>query len=226
MKYGLLKTTLLDYPGKVASVLFTGGCNLRCPYCHNPELVHAKEDSNLLSGEEIGAFLKKRASVLGGVVITGGEPLLHGEEIIAMIDKIHSLGLPVKVDTNGLFPELLPKLKADFIAMDLKTSPSRYGELGCRVEDYVGKLTRSARWIIDSGVEHQFRTTLSEELITAEDVDAMVPLLRGCKEHRITPFRPGKTLSPDWETKQPPSGEYVKMIEQLFINNKIPSYTA
>jgi pyruvate formate lyase activating enzyme len=226
MKFGLQKTTLLDFPGRVAAVLFTGGCNLRCPYCHNPDLIFDPEGEDLLTEDEIESFLNKRASVLGGVVISGGEPLIHGDKIISLCDKIHSLNLSVKIDTNGLFPDLLPLLKADFIAMDIKTSPSRYGELGCSLPDFEERLTRSAHWIINSGIDHHFRTTLCEDFMGEKDVSAMASLIKGCKEHRITPFRPGMTLSPEWSDKNPPTEEYVKEIERLFINKGIPSHIA
>ncbi len=225
MRFGLQKTTLLDFPGRVAAVLFTEGCNLRCPYCHNPDLIGGGNDG-LLDRGEISAFLKKRAPVLGGVVITGGEPLLHGDRIGDLIEEIHSLDLKVKIDTNGLFPDLLPALQADFIAMDLKTAPSRYGELGCKAPDYEAKLRRSARWIIESGLEHQFRTTVCEEFVRENDIVEMAGILKGCREHRLTPFRPGITLSPEWEQKAPPSDEYMQRIEELFINKEIPSYRA
>jgi pyruvate formate lyase activating enzyme len=226
MKFGLLKTTLLDYPGRVASVIFTPLCNLRCPYCHNPELVFNQDDSDLLSREEISAFLNKRASVLGGVVISGGEPLLHGEVLIELIEEIHSHNLKVKIDTNGLFPGWLPKLKADFIAMDLKTSPKRYEELGFKGDNCGELLDQSARYIKESGVAHQFRTTLSEDLVSPEDINLMVPLLSGCSEHRITPFKPGHTLSEQWQKKAPPKESYINLMVNLFKEKGIPSYLA
>ncbi len=226
MRFGLQKTTLLDYPGKVAAILFTAGCNLRCPYCHNPELVDGGGDGGMLSREEVSAFLKKRAPVLGGVVISGGEPLLHAAALTGLIAEIHDLGLMVKIDTNGLFPDALPRLGADFIAMDLKTAPSRYGELGCRTPGYEEKLRRSARWIIESGIDHQFRTTVCGEFVGEGDVPEMADLLAGCGEHRLTPFRPGVTLNGEWEDRISPGRNYMDRIEELFIKNKIPSYQA
>ncbi|MBI9100514.1 MAG: radical SAM protein, partial [Spirochaetaceae bacterium] len=118
-KAALLKTTLLDYPGEVASILFTPGCNLRCPYCHNPSLVnHRGNDENLRSINELKDFLQKRQHLLGAVVISGGEPLLY-EGTKDLVDYIKSLGLKVKIDTNGLYPERLRKLNVDYIAMDI-----------------------------------------------------------------------------------------------------------
>ena len=206
--------------------MFTPLCNLRCPYCHNPDLVLNEEEDSLLSREEISLFLNKRAAVLGGVVITGGEPLLHGEILIDLIEEIHSHGLKVKIDTNGLFPDRLPILKADYIAMDIKTSPSRYKELGYEGNDCEQKLTASARYIIENFPDHQFRTTLSELLISPGDVEKMIPLLTGCREHRITPFRPGNTLSRLWQNKTPPEESFSRRVVELFIKNGIPSYLA
>ena len=111
---GIQKSTLLDFPGEIASTLFTLGCNLRCPYCHNPELVESINTSTLLSWDTIIKYLKKRKNVLGGVCITGGEPLLT-PQIEDIIKEIHNLGLKVKIDTNGTLPETLKNLRVDFV---------------------------------------------------------------------------------------------------------------
>lgn len=224
MEFGLHKTTLLDYPGRVAAVVFLPGCNLRCPYCHNPELVSGSMEYGSYSREEISAFLIKRAPVLGGVVISGGEPLLHRDLVTELIEEIHSYDLAVKIDTNGLCPDALTGIEADFIAMDIKTAPSRYPELGWGGDDAAERLQASARYIIEKSPSHQFRTTLCPEFVTKRDVDEMAPIIRGCREHRLTPFRPGKTLSPLWENKPSPSADYCQMIEKAFLERSIPSY--
>ena len=130
--YGLQKTTLLDYPHEVASTIFIFGCNFRCPYCHNPELVKDTGKIEPIEWSEVLKFLKKRKNHLGGVCITGGEPLLN-EELINIVKEIHSIGLKVKIDTNGSKPEFLKKLNADYIAMDIKTSLEKYSMI-----DYKG----------------------------------------------------------------------------------------
>jgi pyruvate formate lyase activating enzyme len=120
---GFIKQSLIDYPGKIASVIFTAGCNLRCPYCHNPELVDLNENTSLLDQNEILTYIKDNAVLLDAVVITGGEPLMH-PDVFDFIHKIKNLGLLVKIDTNGTNPEALKKIidekLVDFIAMDVK----------------------------------------------------------------------------------------------------------
>jgi pyruvate formate lyase activating enzyme len=126
--YGLVKTTLLDFPGLVAAVVFTAGCNLRCPWCQNPGLVHAPWDEGLLSGDEVLAFLEKRKPVLQGVVVTGGEPLVH-PGLADFLDRVRALGYRVKLDTNGTFPDRLAAVapgRVDYLAFDLKNAPSAY----------------------------------------------------------------------------------------------------
>jgi len=207
-KAALLKTTLLDYPGEVASMIFTPGCNLRCPYCHNPELVFPNKDSSeLLPLESIRDFLKKRASLIGGVVITGGEPLIH-EDLPLLINYIHSLDLKVKIDTNGLFPDQLKKVDADYIAMDLKTSPDHYYRLG--LQGNKNRLVESIEYIKGSGINHEFRTTVSKTIVSPEDVHKMASLLKGAEHWYLTPFKPGITLDPSFSELQPPSSAYME----------------
>ncbi len=128
MRIGLVKTSLVDFPAEVAAALFIRGCNLRCPYCHNPELVLGPEPPGLLDPEEVLAFLHRRKNVLGGVCVSGGEPLLH-PELPEFLREIRHLGLKVKLDTTGTLPEALGRIEADYIAMDLKTVPEKYGLL-------------------------------------------------------------------------------------------------
>ena len=125
---GLVKTSLIDFPGEVAAVVFSFGCNLRCPFCHNPTLVNGSHPEDFISRGEILSFLKKRRNVLGGVCITGGEPLLHSD-LVLLITEIKALGLKVKLDTNGTVPDRLREVKADYVAIDFKTSPEKYGLL-------------------------------------------------------------------------------------------------
>ncbi|MBN2658523.1 MAG: anaerobic ribonucleoside-triphosphate reductase activating protein [Spirochaetales bacterium] len=205
---GLLKTTLLDYPGEVASVVFTPGCNLRCPYCHNPGLVDPQNfPADLFPIEEIRSFLRKRASLIGGVVITGGEPLIH-EDLQTLIDFIHSLDLKVKVDTNGLYPERLKEINADYIAMDLKTSPEHYYRLG--LQGNKNRLKESIEYIIGSGIPYEFRTTVAEEIVSIEDMKKMTVLLKDAEQWFLTPFKPGETLDPSYAGKKSPSSFYME----------------
>jgi pyruvate formate lyase activating enzyme len=201
---GFQKVTLLDYPGEVASTLFTYGCNMRCPFCHNPELVTGSMGSETAFGpEEIYAYLEKRKNLLGGVCITGGEPLIH-DDLDVMIAKIQELGLKVKLDTNGILHEKLKKLKPDYIAMDIKTSPRKYPDLGFTGKSNAGELAaESASWIIASGIDHEFRTTVVPELVTADDIREIVRLIKGAKRYFLAQFRNTKLLSVEWEKKLP-----------------------
>lgn len=124
-RLGLVKTTLLDYPGEVAATIFTPGCNLRCPYCHNPDFVSGDPTGEEITLGEFFRFLEKRKGVLGGICITGGEPLIH-KDLGDLIAAVRERGLKVKLDTNGTFPERLASLDVDYIAMDLKTIPDNY----------------------------------------------------------------------------------------------------
>ena len=212
-KAALLKTTLLDYPGEVASILFTPGCNLRCPYCHNSSLVkdpYGSEDLQSIS--KLKEFLVKRQPLLGAVVISGGEPLLY-EGTKDLVDFIKNLGLKVKIDTNGLYPERLRKLNVDYIAMDIKTTPDKYYLLGATKSDY-GKILESIDYIISSGIDHEFRTTVSEDIITESDVEKLTPLLKKCDKWFFTPFIPGNNLDPSYRKKESPSKAYMEKLNR------------
>ena len=155
---GLQKLTLLDYPGKVACTVFTAGCNLRCPFCHNAGLVLPERLWQDVTEEDVFAFLKKRTGILDGVAITGGEPLLHAE-LPAFLRKIKSLGFLVKLDTNGCFPDRLEALLSeglvDRVAMDIKNSPSLYAETaGIPGLDLTG-IERSKNLLLSGTVEYE-----------------------------------------------------------------------
>lgn len=220
---GLQKTTLIDYPGKVAAVIFTPGCNLRCPYCHNPDLVQNIDRSSLIPKEEIESFLKRRSSVLGGVVISGGEPLMFRDDLIELIKYIHSLGMKVKLDTNGTFPRELLSMDVDYIAMDLKTSPKKYPLLGYNIKNTEKILKESLQYIKTCGIDHQIRCTVVDELIDESDVYEMANLLQGIKQLRLTPFRPGNTLDPMYGQKKSPSAAMMQTLKDLFISKGIPT---
>lgn len=167
---GLMKLTLLDFPGHVACTVFLAGCNFRCPFCHNGSLVRGGDIE--ISREELFAFLKKRQGVLDGVCVTGGEPLMN-PDIAELVRGIKELGFLVKLDTNGSYPERLSELllsgAVDYVAMDIKNSPVGYGT-ACGVGLDVEKIKRSAEIIKSSGVEHEFRTTVVKGIHTAADI--------------------------------------------------------
>ncbi len=167
---GMQKLTLIDYPNKLACTLFLHGCNFRCGFCHNPELV-IEENKVKYSKEEILDFLKQRKKYLDGVCITGGEPLLSLDE--NFIREIKEMGYLIKIDTNGCFPEMLKKLidegLVDYVAMDIKSCKEDYKEVTC-VEIQLDKIEESIKIISDSGIDYEFRTTILKKFHNKENV--------------------------------------------------------
>jgi len=223
--YGIQKHTLIDFPGEVACTLFTFGCNFRCPYCHNPELINGKEKLTPVSGEEVIEFLKKRKKLLGGVCITGGEPLMN-KEIIDDIKLFKSLGFKIKIDTNGSFPQNLKKAEADYIAMDIKTSFRKYHYAGYQGrDDIIKKITKSINWIIDSGIDHEFRTTVVPYMVDVDDIKDIIKAIKGAKKYVLSQFRAQKTLESDWSEIKPypliKLEEMKKLVQEFGINCEI-----
>lgn len=167
---GLQKVTLIDYPNKIACTLFLFGCNFRCGFCHNPELVLDKT-SEIYSEEEILDYLRKRTDYLEGVCITGGEPLMSLEE--DFLKKIKDLGYSIKIDTNGSFPEKLKELIekgfVDYVAMDIKAGKDQYSRVANADAD-MNKIENSIKLITNSGIDYEFRTTVVKNLHDIEEV--------------------------------------------------------
>lgn len=187
---GLAKLTLLDYPTKLAATIFLGGCNMRCPFCHNPRLVYLEE--NEISQEEIFKFLKSRIGILEGVCITGGEPLINSD-IEEFIKKIKELGFKVKLDTNGAFPEKLQALiengLIDYVAMDIKNCPEKYPETIGRPSFDVTTIFKSVEILKNGTVPYEFRTTTLREFHTEEDFIKIGKWLEGAPKYFIQPFK-------------------------------------
>ena len=187
---GLRKLTLLDFPGRVACVVFTNGCNFRCPFCHNASLVVPKGGHEDISEDDFFAFLKKRKGVLDGVVITGGEPTLaHG--LYDFIVAVKSAGYPVKLDTNGSFPDKLKPLLTDklldYVAMDIKTTPENYEHVA-GVKADMDALKESIDMIRKSGIPHEFRTTVVKGLHTADDIVSIAKMLGADETYYLQGF--------------------------------------
>ena len=188
---GLQKLTLLDYPGKVACTVFLSGCNLRCPYCHNPALV-LPEQSNApgMPESEVFAFLEQRKGKLDGICITGGEPTLQ-PELPGFLEKLRGLGYAIKLDTNGTNPGMLNRLLHDgilnYVAMDIKNSPSRYAET-CGGADVLSKVRESADLLLNSPTDYEFRTTVCKPLHTEKEMEEVGRWLRGAKRYFLQPF--------------------------------------
>ena len=163
---GIQKMTLLDYPGRVACTVFLGGCNFRCPFCHNSELLDGTAEP-VMSVQELLAFLEKRKGLLDGVCITGGEPTLH-KDLPELLSAIKALGFAVKLDTNGYRPEILQELVGqglvDYVAMDIKNSPDRYAETAGLPNLDISRIEKSMAYLLSGAVDYEFRTTVAEPL--------------------------------------------------------------
>ena len=194
--HGLQKMTLLDFPGRVACTVFLGGCDLRCPYCHNYELATGKVPP-IMEEEELFAFLKKRQGLLDGVAITGGEPCLQ-PGLPAFMAKIRELGFAVKLDTNGTHPDMLETVLrrglADYVAMDVKNSPSKYAlTAGVRTLD-LAPISESIELLKSSGIDYEFRTTVVDELHEAEDFEAIGKWIEGAGKYFLQCFTDRDTV--------------------------------
>ena len=209
---GLQKTSLIDYPDRVASVLFTSGCNLRCPYCHNGELVHSYAGP-FIEEEEVLQTLIERKQYVDSVVVTGGEPTIHNE-LPGFLARLKENGFKVKLDTNGYNPDVLRTCLpyVDYIAMDVKTSPELYPGLG--VED-VSLLVDSIGVIMDSGVDYEFRCTVVPGCVDTETIKEMGELVKGAKLFVFQQYRPDKTLDPSYNMIKPYPDEYIKELETI-----------
>lgn len=196
---GFQKSTLLDYPGKVACILFTYGCNLRCEYCHNPELViFPCQKESIIKEEEIFSFLNSRRDLLDAVVITGGEPTLHND-LIPFIKKIKDMGYLVKLDTNGTRSEIVKEILdldiVDYWAMDIKYEKELYTQNLQESIEYK-EIERSIELIMKRGRDYEFRTTYVKGIHTVESAEGIGKLIKGAKSYYIQNFRPGKTINP------------------------------
>lgn len=191
---GLVKNSLIDYPGKITAVVFTQGCNFRCPYCHNPDLVDLKVKS-VLSEKEFFDFLDKRKGLLDAVTITGGEPTLQ-KDLSDFIRKVKERGFLVKLDSNGTNPRFLQRIldagQVDYVAMDIKNSPERYAEVVGPVK--MEKITESIDIIMSSGVEYEFRTTVLPKLHDEKSFEKIGEMIRGANKYFIQNFRSENTL--------------------------------
>lgn len=196
---GLHKVSLIDYPGKISAIIFTQGCNFRCPYCHNPELVDPKLFEPPMPHEEIFGFLDRRRGKLDAVVVTGGEPTLQ-PNLIPFLRRVKEMGYLVKIDTNGALPEVLENLIAhriaDYIAMDIKAPLEKYAQV-TRTEVDTDRIRRSIDLVMASGIPSEFRTTIVTPLLDREDIRKIGGLIRGTRRFVLQKFVASKKLSED-----------------------------
>ena len=188
--HGLQKMTLLDFPGRVACTVFLGGCDFRCPFCHNFELVDGTAQP-IMDDEELLAFLRKRSGLLDGVAFTGGEPCLH-PGLPDLLRKIRALGFATKLDTNGFHPDMLQDILeqklVDYVAMDVKNSPDKYAAT-CGLDSLdLAPIRRSIELLKSSGVDYEFRTTVVAELHQAADFEAIGRMICGARRYFLQCF--------------------------------------
>lgn len=192
MKFnGFQKLTLLDYPGKVACTLFTAGCNLRCPFCHNASLVTHIDNTNIYNKEEILSYLGKRQGILEGVCISGGEPLMQAE-IEDFIKEVKALGYSIKLDTNGFYPDklisLVEKGLIDYVAVDIKNSYSKYAKTTGIENLDLSPLKRTVEFLLSGKVGYEFRTTIVEGLHTEADILDIGKTIKGAPRYFLQNF--------------------------------------
>ncbi|MDQ5893350.1 MAG: Anaerobic ribonucleoside-triphosphate reductase activating protein [Patescibacteria group bacterium] len=217
---GFEKCTLIDYPGKVACMVYTIGCNFRCPYCHNPELVDETVEVKITE-DQVFDFLDERTKMLDGIVITGGEPTMHGNELIKFMKKVKEKGFLVKLDSNGTNPSVLKEaidLKIiDYIAMDIKSPLSKYTQTVARPVD-VAAIRESIALIMKSAVEYEFRTTVIKAQLSLQDFDEIGQEIKGAKKYFLQKFIPNKLLNPQFRKKATYSDEEFLLLQEKMNN--------
>jgi pyruvate formate lyase activating enzyme len=211
---GFQKTSLLDYPDEISAIIWTIGCDFRCPFCYNRDIVLGKARN--VSEEEVLTFLQKRKGLLDALVISGGEPLMHGN-IAAFIKKVKDLGYLVKIDTNGMHPEeikgLIDQKLVDYVSMDIKAPKNKYDKL-TGVKTDIDKIEKSIEIIKNSAPDYEFRTTFAPELLTKEDILEIAKWLEGSKRFYLQQFKNDVPLiSPKLQNVAPYPKE--KLIETL-----------
>lgn len=195
--HGLQKLSMVDFPNKIAATVFTGGCNLRCPFCHNALLVTRLAESPRIDTEEVLRFLRSRRGLLDGVVLTGGEPLLQ-KGAADFLAQVKDMGFAVKLDTNGCFPEVLAEILdrklVDYVAMDIKNSKEKYAAtVGIPGFD-LAPVEKSIALLMSGNTDYEFRTTVVKELHNAEDIEAIGQWIRGAKRYYLQNFEDSGNL--------------------------------
>jgi pyruvate formate lyase activating enzyme len=207
MKFsGIQKTSLIDFPDRIATVLFTPGCNLRCPFCHNWRIVLDPKPP-FLNEETVIRILEKRKKYVDAVVVTGGEPTIH-KEIPKFLKKLKGKGFAVKLDTNGFFPEVLKECLpfVDYVALDVKTSLEKYGRLGAKeTVDFL----RTVEILKNGKVDYEFRATVVPGFVDEEDIEKMGEIVKGGKCFAFQQFIPGDTLDKTFNNVKPYAAEVI-----------------
>ena len=190
--HGLNKLTLLDFPGLTACTVFTGGCNFRCPFCHNGSLVLAPDGQPVIPEEEVFGYLEKRKGILEGVCVTGGEPTLNAD-LIDFLKKVKAMGYKTKLDTNGTNPDMLIRAveekAVDYVAMDIKNSREKYG-LSVGIKNYdTSKIEKSVSFLLEDRVDYEFSTTVVKEFNDEESFKGIAEWIKGAKKYFLQAFK-------------------------------------
>jgi pyruvate formate lyase activating enzyme len=208
---------LIDYPGKLCAIIFTQGCNFRCPYCHNPELVDPDKYSDLISSEAILEFLETRKGKLDAVSITGGEPTLQ-HELPQYLEEIKKKGFLIKLDTNGTNTDMLKELiisgLVDYFAMDIKGPSDKYHIVAGTYVD-TDHISESIELIKNSGIDYEFRSTLVDNLITSEGIKSMCNSIGNAKRYYLQKFIADKTLDENYSTAHTISQDKMQILKNL-----------
>ena len=222
---GLQKLTLMDFPEVVSCIVFTQGCNFRCPFCHNSSLVNGAGDCEI-SEAEVLDFLKERKKLLDGVVITGGEPTLN-KDIADFLKKIKDLGYLIKLDTNGTNPDLLKKLVADklvdYVAMDIKNCPEKY-EKAAGVNKFMEKVSQSKDFLLTGAVDYEFRTTVVKGIHTKDDLISLAKWIAGAKKYYLQQYKnSGDIISPEGLSSfsQEEMNDFLSAVSPIINSSKI-----
>ena len=222
---GLQRLTLIDYPGKVAAIVFTQVCNFRCPYCHNPELVLPACFGPAILEDEVLSFLEKRRGQLTGVVVTGGEPTQQSD-LMSFLGKIKELEYAIKLDTNGSHPyilkEALRRHLVDYIAMDIKGPLKEYRKVA-GTEVLTENIRKSVEIIRASQIPYEFRTTMVKPLLSVQDLPGIMDLISGAPEYKIQMFRPcEKILDKTLLDKNHYTEDEINVIRKKYCPNYLP----
>ena len=214
---GFIKTTLLDWDGMVACTVYLAGCNCRCPSCHNASIVANADDAEALDENIIIQYIKDNTDFIDGVVVSGGEPLMNAD-LPEFLKKLKDTGVKVKIDTNGMYPEMLDSIigmkLADSVAMDVKASLNERYSAAAGIDVDIGVLKKSIRLILDSGIDHEFRTTAVPVYVKPDDIRNICSNIKGAKRYRIHQFRNKVTMDAALSVVDPyPESKLTEMAE-------------
>lgn len=214
---GWQKNSFIDYPGIISTVLFFKGCNLRCPWCHNPDIVFSKLPEIDFNGIE--QFIQKRHTIIQGVVLTGGEPTLH-HSLEMVVERIRIYGVKIKLDTNGLNPEVISKVAPDYCALDIKTSLDNYSSVGCKLHDAENRLLKSIDCVRSMGERAEIRITVVEPYVNETVITDVGQLIKGVSKVFLQRFRSsGVLIDSDAIGKQNVTGVTLERYREILLES-------